>query len=503
MESPILSPEKAYISASSLKTLRVSESRYRRLFETARDGILILNADTAQIDDVNPYLVELLGYSYEEFLGKKLWEVGTFADTAESKEMFERLRTDGYVRYDDIPLRTKAGAQIPVEFVSNTYDCAGIKVIQCNIRNITERKQIEAERRRLLNIIEDATDFISTADMEGHIKTLNAAGARMVGLPDGVDVTTLDIRDFHPDWAARRISEEAIPAVLKHGFWQGECALLHRNGHTIPTSQLVLVHRDDSGKPAYMSTIIRDVTDYKQAESELKRSNAELEQFSYAISHDMRQPLRMISSYMQLLKSGLDGQLDSKRREYFDFAIGGAKRLDQMLVGLLDYSRVGLRGEPPAWIDSRVVLDDALRFLQPAIAEAQADIRIKGEWPRLHVSPDEMLRLVLNLIGNAVKFRVAGRKPEVTVTSETAGKEWGLCVADNGVGILPDQIGRLFQVFQRLQSRANYEGTGIGLALCRRISEHHGGRVWAESAGDKKGSRFYVALPLERVETHV
>jgi PAS domain S-box-containing protein len=145
MQSQILPSENAYISASSLKALRVSESRYRRLFETARDGILILDADTAQIDDVNPYLVELLGYSHEEFLGKKLWEVGTFADTAESKEMFEQLQAQGYVRYDDIPLKTKGGVRIPVEFVSNTYDCGGIKVIQCNIRNITARKQAEAE----------------------------------------------------------------------------------------------------------------------------------------------------------------------------------------------------------------------------------------------------------------------------------------------------------------------------------------------------------------------
>ena len=133
----------------TLKALRVSESRYRRLFETARDGILLLNSDTAQIEDVNPYLIELLGYSHAEFLGKKLWEVGPFADRAESKEMFAQLQMQGYVRYDDLPLRTKAGAQIDVEFVSNSYDCEGTKVIQCNIRNITERKQLENHVRQM------------------------------------------------------------------------------------------------------------------------------------------------------------------------------------------------------------------------------------------------------------------------------------------------------------------------------------------------------------------
>lgn len=133
------------LSDVALKALKMSESRYRRLFETARDGILLLNADTAQIEDVNPYLIEMLGYSHAEFLGRKLWEVGSFSDIKQSKEMFEKLQTDGYVRYKDIPLKTKAGTEIAVEFVSNTYECEGIKVIQCNIRNISERKEDQAK----------------------------------------------------------------------------------------------------------------------------------------------------------------------------------------------------------------------------------------------------------------------------------------------------------------------------------------------------------------------
>ena len=127
------------------KSLRISESRYRRLFEAAQDGILLLNADTAQIEDVNPYLIKMLGYSHDEFLGKKLWEVGSFADIAQSKEMFVALQEKGYVRYDDLPLKTKIGIIVPVEFVSNTYDCEGIKVIQCNIRNISERHADQAK----------------------------------------------------------------------------------------------------------------------------------------------------------------------------------------------------------------------------------------------------------------------------------------------------------------------------------------------------------------------
>lgn len=147
----MISPSAALTDAALL-ALQVSESRYRRLFETARDGILLLNADTAQIEDVNPYLIELLGYSHSEFLGKKPWEVGPFLDIPECKEIFAELQAKGYVRYDDLPLKAKAGAQVEVEFVSNAYDCEGTRVIQCNIRNITERKAADAKIQRLTRL---------------------------------------------------------------------------------------------------------------------------------------------------------------------------------------------------------------------------------------------------------------------------------------------------------------------------------------------------------------
>ena len=168
-------PEMMQQAASSRdrarEVLLASESRYRRLFETALDGILLLNADTAQIEDVNPYLIKMLGYSHAEFLGKKLWEVGPFADAAQSKKMFAELQTKGHVRYEDLPLKTIDGKRIDVEFVSNTYDCDGIKVIQCNIRNITERKaaerELHAREQRYKAVTTSATDAFVTSDATG------------------------------------------------------------------------------------------------------------------------------------------------------------------------------------------------------------------------------------------------------------------------------------------------------------------------------------------------
>jgi signal transduction histidine kinase len=269
--------------------------------------------------------------------------------------------------------------------------------------------------------------------------------------------------------------------------------------------------RQDNGDQVW-DGVQSNITERKQTEAALQtknllllRSNAELEQFSYSISHDMRQPLRMISSYLQLLQKDLGDTLDDEKRKYFNFAIDGAKRMDAMMLGLLEYSRVGRKGEPTTWVDSRALLDEALLFLRPLVAEAQAELHISGEWPRLFASPDELLRLLQNLVGNALKFRVHGRVPQITLDStvsspasytNTPGGTWQVSIADNGVGMAPDQMSRLFQVFQRLQSRAAYEGTGIGLALCRKIVEHHGGSIRAESEGEGLGSRFTFSLPM-------
>ncbi|HRD88544.1 MAG: PAS domain-containing protein [Candidatus Accumulibacter sp.] len=324
---------------------------------------------------------------------------------------------------------------------------------------------------------------------------LSAETCRIFGLPEGAVGS-------YQAYLARVCSEDrtALEAAWQRflqlgGSFEHEHRILIGNAVRYVRQRADLTFGAD-GKPVRSLGTTQDITERKQAEAELRRSNAELEQFSYAISHDLRQPLRMIASYLQLLGTSLADQLNKEQSAYFGFAIDGAKRLDRMLVALLEYSRVGRLGEPPAWIESRAILDEALLFLQPAIAEAAATINICGEWPRVFVRPDEMLRLLQNLIANAVKFRVPGRRPEVTVISRIVSAEWCLVVADNGVGIAPAQLVRLFQVFQRLQSHAAFEGSGVGLALCRKIAEHHGGRIWVESGGDGRGSRFCVAVPM-------
>ncbi|MDR9467237.1 ATP-binding protein [Marinospirillum sp.] len=230
---------------------------------------------------------------------------------------------------------------------------------------------------------------------------------------------------------------------------------------------------------------------------ELRESNAELEQFAYVASHDLRQPLRMINSYLQLLEKRLGKDLDDENRVMMDFAREGAGRLDQMLVSLLEYSRVGRKGQPMEAFCLAEAIEEALTFLGPQVKETHASIQLpdKNQWPVLQASPDEMTRLFQNLLGNALKYTQPGQAPEIDVQLQPQGNNWLICIADSGIGVEPDQQDRLFKVFQRLHTRADYEGTGVGLAICRKIVERHGGRIWVESEGLDKGSRFCFLLP--------
>jgi PAS domain S-box-containing protein len=357
-------------------------------------------------------------------------------------------------------------------------------------------KGLEKQQRLLASIVQSSADAILSMDMNGVVTSWNRGVEKVFGYP-AAEMIGKSILILIP--SERHSEEDMVLSPIRRGesIEHYETRRLRKDGSRIDVSVTVSPLRDAEAQIVGVSKIARNITEKKHAEAELLRSNAELEQFSYAISHDMRQPLRMILSYMQLLETGMASQINDEQRECFHFAIDGAKRLDRMMIALLEYSRVGRIGEPPAWMESRELLDEALHYLQPATAEAQARISVTGAWPRIFVSSDEMMRLMQNLISNAIKYRTAGRAPDIAIAGEMDGEEWRLSVSDNGTGIVPEQFGRLFHVFQRLHSRAEYEGSGIGLALCRKIAEHHGARIWAESTGKNQDARFVLVLPRE------
>ncbi len=243
----------------------------------------------------------------------------------------------------------------------------------------------------------------------------------------------------------------------------------------------------------------RDAHDQLAATAtELERSNSELEQFAYLASHDLQEPLRKVTSFCQMLQDRYGGQLDERADQYIDFAVDGARRMQQLINDLLAFSRVGRDPHPEELADLNVVASAALADLGEAVGETGAEIVI-GELPRLSVEPPLIRTVFQNLIGNALKFR-GERSPVVRIEAERRDDDWLFTCTDNGIGIEPEYAERIFVIFQRLHPRDRYEGTGIGLAMCRKIIEYHGGAIWLDREYSG-GARIRFTLPAEPSDT--
>ncbi|OAN48911.1 sensor histidine kinase [Magnetospirillum moscoviense] len=265
--------------------------------------------------------------------------------------------------------------------------------------------------------------------------------------------------------------------------------------------------RGPDGVPLRIDVTIQDISERKRLEGrldglvgELKRSNEELEQFAYVASHDLRQPLRTVRSYISLIEESLEDRLDGETREFMDFIRDGVKRMDSLITDLLAYSRVGRIGKDGP-VDTGRAVDLALLDLQSQIDEANAHILVPDRLPVVSGEAGEMTRLFQNLVGNAVKYRAADRRPMVTIGCAERPGEWEFFIRDNGIGIPEEHAERIFGIFQRLHARHEYEGTGIGLAICRKIVERQGGRIWAAQI-EGQGAEFRFTWPkLRRQDT--
>ena len=365
------------------------------------------------------------------------------------------------------------------------------------------KNRTDADIRLLSSLIDLAHDAILIRQPGNVISYWNEGAERIYG--------------WSRDEALGRISHELLKTrsperlaeieaeVLREGSWEGELVRFRSDGQLVVVSSRWVVDRNGSGGAMPILEISSDITDRKRAEEalasaheelacqaqELTRSNRELEQFAYVASHDLQEPLRMVASYLELLADRYKGRLDEKADKFINYAVDGATRMKILIDDLLGYSRVTTKARSIEPIDVGAALDQATNNLGKAIAERGAVVT-QGTLPSALVDRTHLVQLFQNLIGNALKF--CDDTPRIHVWAERNEQGWVVAVRDNGIGIAPEHHERIFQIFQRLHGREKYAGTGIGLAICKKIVEQYGGRIWVESQPGK-GSTFFFTLP--------
>lgn len=485
--------------------LQTSEIRYRRLFESARDGILILNAETRKITDVNPFMIELLGCTREEFLGRELWEIGLLEDEEASVAAFRELQENHYIRYEDLPLKTKDGECREVEFVSNVYTENNRQVIQCDIRDITERKIFEKKTFNLAAIIESSDEAIISKEFDGTITSWNKAAENIFGYT-AKEIIGQNISILFP---AEHLAEEIqIIERIKRGerIHNFETIRLRKDGSRIPISLTISPIKNNKGEIIAISKIAHDITERISAREEIQKlnetlekrvaelnaANKELEAFSYSVSHDLRAPLRAIDGFSRALLEDYADRLDDAGQNYLSRVCAASRHMAQLIDDLLNLSRLSRSEMRFEDVDlSSLARDIAgkLHESQPERAvkfSIEDDIIIKGD--------EKLLRIALqNLFDNAWKFTSKRAHAEIAFGQIWNGEKNEYFVRDDGAGFDMAYADKLFGVFQRLHTVKEFDGTGIGLVTVHRIIHRHGGFIRAE-AKPGEGAAFYFTL---------
>jgi len=486
--------------------LKDSEEKLRTTFETMSDGIAVTDV-FGNIVEVNEATVRLHGYSSrEDIIGRNALDFIAEKDRAKAGEDLGKGIEKGSTALADYALLTADGGEVEVEASASALrDISGNTVgLIAVMRDVTERKQAEealrASDEKMRVTFDSISDAVAVIDLEGHFAQVNEAAARMTGFTKeelvGRNVLETMIAEKDRDKIVMDMAQ-----TMEEGDAMGirSYTLVTKDGREFESEFSTAVLRDSSGNIINFVGVARDVTERRQAEEErerlireVERSNAELEQFANIISHDLQEPLRMVASYTQLLEKRYKGSLDADADEFIGYAVDGASRMQNLIQGLLSYSRVGTRGKPFEPTECESVLKQTLDNLKVAIDESGAGVT-HDPLPRVMADETQLIQLFQNLLANAIKFR-GEEQPRIHVSAKENSNECLFSVSDNGIGINSDYFDRIFVIFQRLHGREEYPGTGIGLSVCKRIVERHGGRIWVESQPGE-GTTFHFTIP--------
>jgi PAS domain S-box-containing protein len=492
---------------------RRSEARFRGLLNSAPDA-MVISGPGGLIELTNREAERLFGYTSEEMVGQPVAMLipedlrgGYRADSeqflhgglpGDMREAMTRSMGAGL----DLRARRKDGSEVPVEISFSPLEGPTGVSITAAIRDMTERKRTEARFRMLLDSAPDAMVIVNS---EGLIVLSNAKTEGIFGYTPvelvGQPVEILMAPSLRVGHRGHRAQFAAGPRKREMGAGLDLLAQ-RKDGSMFPVEISLSPLEGPDGMS--VTAAIRDVTDRVAAArqlaekvTELRQSNEALEQFAHIASHDLQEPLRMVASYVQLISKRYKGKLDADADEFIGFAVDGTQRMKRLIEDLLVYSRAGRGVLSCAPVQSDHALQEALYNLRASIEESGAEVTYEA-LPMIATGELQLVQLFQNLVGNAIKYR-GERAPRIHVSAQKQGApegdEWVFSVADNGIGIEPQYFERVFVIFQRLHGLGEYEGTGIGLAICKRVLQQQGGRIWVESEPGQ-GSVFHFALPV-------
>jgi PAS domain S-box-containing protein len=484
-----------------IRRLEESESKYRALFDSATDGVYVLGD---VFEDCNEQACRHWGCEREDIIGHTPVDFSPprQPDGRASEEAAkERIKAalSGKPQFFYWKHRRKDGVTIDEDISLHAVKIGDRKVLVCTGRDISDHKRAEQRLHLQGAALESTASGIAVTDREGTILWINPAFTRMTGYR-AEEVIGRNPRLLKSGKQDRRFYKDLWDTILAGKTWEGELHNRRKDGSLYIEEQIITPVLDARGEISHFVSVTHDITERKKAEialqqksEDLERSNRDLEQFAYAASHDLQEPLRTVASYAQLLSRRYSGKLGDDAEEFIRYTVDGAERMKRMITDLLDYSRVGIAGKPVDEVPAQEILEEALENLAAAIRESGA--RVSADpLPALWVDRAQFVRLFQNLIGDAIKFR-GEATPRIHVGVLPQGGAWQFSFSDNGIGIEPQYLERIFGLFQRLHERSAFPGTGMGLALCRKIVEQHGGRMWAESTPGE-GTTFHFTVPI-------
>jgi PAS domain S-box-containing protein len=489
--------------ASTRKKAEQERQRYYDLFDAAPEGYLVTD-HAGRILEANAAVATMLALHKDSLAGRNL--VHFFADGSKGdfqNLLFEAVRGKNQ---QDCELQVQPFRKGPVTVsinVSSAYaEDSAVRSLRWMLRDITERTQVDEAIRqseaKYRSLVDDdiSADFICTRD--GRILDCNPAFARMFGFASVAEAESANIlvTYIHPEERAELIDRLQQETRLENV----ELFRKRQDGTQIHVVENIIGIFDAAGNLVVTKGYIIEDTERLKAEEamkqyaeHLKRSNEDLERFAYVSSHDLQEPLRTIVTFTQLLERKYVGRIDPEADEYIRYIVDAGRRMQDLIHDLLEYSRITSKAQELQPVRTEEVLAQALLSLNPIIKEESATITY-DLLPVVQADPQQLRQVFQNLISNALKYRREDEPPRIRISAERTGDMWQFNIQDNGLGIEPQYFDRIFVIFQRLHTRDQYVGTGIGLAIVKRIVERQGGRIWVESEVDR-GSTFHFTIP--------